>query len=86
MPLQPGKLLGTKGSCIGNIRKATGASIKLAQDLSEILDSDGAIEGVVKEDRLLTISGTNDSILSALSECILKLLESQVSFRPAFSL
>lgn len=81
--MQPGKLLGTKGVSIAGIRKASGASIKLAQDLSEIINSDGVIEGVVKGDRLLTISGPCSAVLSAASDCIHKLLESQVCFNEA---
>lgn len=76
IPLQPGKLLGTKGACIASIRKQTGAGIKLAQDLADIV-ADG-IEGVAPGDRLLTISGPATAILSAASECAMKLLESQV--------
>ena len=77
--MQPGKLLGTKGACIAGIRKQTGAGVKLAQDLAEILEADGCIEGVASGDRLLTISGPAPAILSAASECALKLLESQVT-------
>ena len=78
MSLQPGKLLGTKGACIAAIRKLSGASIKLAQDLGEVLDSESSIEGVVKGDRLLTIAGGSGAIMAAASDCAMKLVESQV--------
>lgn len=76
--LQPGKLLGTKGACIASIRKTSGAGIKLAQDLSDITDSGGRIEGIEEDDRLLTISGLPEAILPAVLCCSTKLLESQV--------
>lgn len=75
--------MGSHGATIKAIREASGAAIKLEPDVESVGgDGGGAIQGVVANDRLLRIAGYPEAVLAATSECVIKLLQSQVTPPP----